>query len=114
VVTKLDRLARSLPDARDIVEELTTAEVKLNIGGSMRDPNDPIGRLLFNVAESQWQREITIANIGKRPRLGPYNAAGAGRPRSTGPAKAAAAIRWCSEDPGRRPWWPRCRRPGGG
>jgi DNA invertase Pin-like site-specific DNA recombinase len=49
VVTKLDRLARSLPDARDIVEELTAAEVKLNIGESLHDPNDPIGRLLFNV-----------------------------------------------------------------
>ena len=49
VVTKLDRLARSLPDARDIVEELTAAEVKLNIGWSLHDPNDPIGRLLFNL-----------------------------------------------------------------
>lgn len=38
VVTKLDRLARSLPDARDIVEELTEADVKLNIGGSIHDP----------------------------------------------------------------------------
>ena len=28
VVTKLDRLARSLPDARDIVEELTAAEAR--------------------------------------------------------------------------------------
>jgi DNA invertase Pin-like site-specific DNA recombinase len=37
VVTKLDRLARSLPDARDIVEELSAAEVKLNIGGSLHD-----------------------------------------------------------------------------
>jgi len=35
VVTKLDRLARSLPDSRDIVEELTAAEVKLHIGGSI-------------------------------------------------------------------------------
>ena len=49
VVTKLDRLARSLPDARDIVEELTEADVKLNIGGSIHDPADPVGRLLFNV-----------------------------------------------------------------
>jgi len=38
VVTKLDRLARSLPDARDIVEELTAAVVKLNIGGLVHDP----------------------------------------------------------------------------
>lgn len=49
VVTKLDRLARSLPDARDIVAELTAREVKLSLGGSMHDPTDPVGRLLFNV-----------------------------------------------------------------
>ena len=33
VVTKLDRLTRSLPDARDIAEELTTRKVKLSLGG---------------------------------------------------------------------------------
>ncbi|MDQ2788902.1 MAG: recombinase family protein [Actinomycetota bacterium] len=49
VVTKLDRLARALTDARNIVEELTQAGVKLNIGGSVHDPTDPVGRLLFNV-----------------------------------------------------------------
>lgn len=47
VVTKLDRLARSVLDARDIADELTAAGVKLNIGGSVHDPTDPIGRLLF-------------------------------------------------------------------
>jgi hypothetical protein len=49
VVTKLDRLARSLPGARDIADELTARQVKLNIGGSVHDPTDPVGRLLFNV-----------------------------------------------------------------
>src|SRR5664280_2736290 len=49
VVTKLDRLARSLTDARNIVEELTAAGVKLNIGGSVHDLTDPVGRLLYNV-----------------------------------------------------------------
>ncbi len=49
VVTKLDRLARSLRDAKDIVDELTRREVKLSIGGSVHDPTDPVGRLLFNV-----------------------------------------------------------------
>ena len=49
VVTKLDRLARSLTDARNIVEELTEAGVMLNIGGSVHDPTDPVGRLLYNV-----------------------------------------------------------------
>ncbi len=48
VVAKLDRLARSLPDARDTVDELTHRGVNLNLGGSLHDPTDPIGRLLFN------------------------------------------------------------------
>jgi len=49
VVTKLDRLARSLPDARDILAELTAKNVRLSMGGAIHDPADPIGRLLFNV-----------------------------------------------------------------
>jgi DNA invertase Pin-like site-specific DNA recombinase len=49
VVTKLDRLARSLRDAKDIFDELSRREVKLSIGGSVHDPTDPVGRLLFNV-----------------------------------------------------------------
>ena len=49
VVTKLDRLARSLPDARDILDELTGRHVRLGLGGSLHDPTDPVGRLLFNV-----------------------------------------------------------------
>ena len=49
MVTKLDRLARSLPDARAIADELTARQVRLSLGGSVYDPNDAVGRLLFNV-----------------------------------------------------------------
>jgi len=49
VVTKLDRLARSLPDARDIAEELTANRIKLSLGGTVHDPSDPVGRELFTV-----------------------------------------------------------------
>jgi len=49
VTTKLDRLARSPPDARDILDELTRRNVKLSLGGSIHDPTDPVGRFLFNV-----------------------------------------------------------------
>ena len=48
-MTKLDRLARSLPDARAIADELTAREVRLSLGRSVYDPNDAVGRLLFNV-----------------------------------------------------------------
>jgi len=43
VVTKLDRLARSLPDARAIAEELTNRKVSLSLGGSVYDPTDGWG-----------------------------------------------------------------------
>ena len=49
VVTKLDRLARSLPDARAIADELTARQISLSLGGSLYDPTDAVGRLLFNV-----------------------------------------------------------------
>ena len=49
VVTKLDRLARSLPDAHAIADELTERAVALASAASVHDPTDPVGRLLFNV-----------------------------------------------------------------
>ena len=50
VVTKLDRLARSQPDARAIADELTARQISLSLGGSVYHPTDAVGRLLrFNV-----------------------------------------------------------------
>jgi len=66
VVTKLDRLARSLPDARDIVDELTRRGVCLNIGGSMHDPTDPVGRLLFNVLAMVAEFEADLIRMRTR------------------------------------------------
>jgi DNA invertase Pin-like site-specific DNA recombinase len=87
VVTKLDRLARSLPDARDIVAELTTRDVALSLGGSAHDPTDPVGRLLFNVLAMVAEFESDLARMrtregmkvarakgrlrGKQPKLSP-------------------------------------------
>lgn len=43
VVPKLDRLARSVPDVRDIGDSLTAGGVKLSLGGTLYDPADPMG-----------------------------------------------------------------------
>ncbi len=66
VVTKLDRLARSLPDARAIADELTTRSVKLSLGGSVHDPTDPGGRLLFNVLAMVAEFEADLARLRTR------------------------------------------------
>ena len=83
VVTKLDRLARSLPDARDIVEELTKREVSLSIGGSVHDPSDPVGRLLFNVLAMVAEFEADL--IRMRIREGMKVAKAKGRLRGKQP-----------------------------
>jgi DNA invertase Pin-like site-specific DNA recombinase len=83
VVTKLDRLARSLPDARDIVEDLTTRGVKLNIGGAVHDPGDPVGRLLFNVLAMIAEFEADLIRL--RTREGMQVARAKGRLRGKPP-----------------------------
>src|SRR6476469_2022982 len=90
VVTKLDRLARSLPDARDILDELTKQNVRLSLGGSIHDPTDPVGRLLFNVLAMVAEFESDLIRMrtregmqvakakgrlkGKQPKLKPNQA----------------------------------------
>jgi DNA invertase Pin-like site-specific DNA recombinase len=66
VVTKLDRLARSLSDARDIADELTAKGVVLSLGGSTHDPNDPVGRLLFNVLGMVAEFEADLIRMRTR------------------------------------------------
>lgn len=83
VVTKLDRLARSLPDARDIAEELTSKGVALSLGGSIYDPTDPIGRLLFNVLGMVAEFEADL--IRMRTREGMAVAKAKGRLRGKQP-----------------------------
>jgi len=87
VVTKLDRLARSLRDATDIAEELTRRGVRLSLGGSVYDPTDPVGRLLFNVLgmvaefesdliRARTREGMAVARVrgklkGRKPKLSP-------------------------------------------
>jgi DNA invertase Pin-like site-specific DNA recombinase len=66
VVTKLDRLARSLPDARAIADELTVRQVSLNLGGSVYDPTDAVGRLLFNVLAMVAEFESDLIRLRTR------------------------------------------------
>jgi hypothetical protein len=83
VVTKLDRLARSLPDARAIADEPTSRQVKLNLGGSVHDPTDPVGRLLFNVLAMVAEFEADL--IRARTREGMKVAKAKGRLRGKQP-----------------------------
>ena len=98
VVTKLDRLARSLPDARAIADELTAGQVRLNLGGSVYDPTDPVGRLLFNVLAMVAEFESDLIRL--RTKEGMKVAKAKGRLRGKQPKLNRRQI-----------WWP-CSRAG--
>src|SRR5215207_7023700 len=95
VVTKLDRLARSLRDAKDIADELTDRGVALSLGGSVYDPTDPIGRLLFNVLGMVAEFESDL--IRMRTREGMKIAKAKGRLRGKPPKLSAAQQRHVME-----------------
>ena len=88
VVTKLDRLARSVRDAHEIVDELAQCNVKLSIGGSVHDPTDPVGKLLFNVLAMVAEFESDL--IRARTREGTKIAKAKGRLRGKKPKLSPA------------------------
>lgn len=91
VVTKLDRLARSVRDASDIADELVHRGVALSIGGAIYDPSDPVGRLLFNVLSmvAEFERDL----IRQRTREGMAVAKAKGRLKGKQPKLSASQQR---------------------
>lgn len=69
VMTRFDSLARSLRDAADTAEELARCQVRLNLGGSVYDPTDPVGRLLFSVLKIAAEFESDVIRARTRERM---------------------------------------------
>ena len=63
VVPKLDRLARSVPDACAIADELEARGVKLALGASVHDPTDPMGRMFFNILATFAEFEADLIRM---------------------------------------------------
>jgi len=87
VVPKLDRLARSVPDERAIADELMKRGVKRQLGSTLHDPTDPMGKMFFNILAkfAEFERDLirlrtresmAVARAkgklkGKKPKLSP-------------------------------------------
>ncbi len=100
VVAKLDRLARSVPDARSIADALRAKGVKLAIGNTVHDPDDPMGRMFFNILATFAEFEADLIRMrtregmavarakgklrGKQPKLTPKQQRELRRMRDTG------------------------------
>ena len=66
VVPKLDRLARSVPDARDIADSLIARGVKLALGTNVYDPTDPMGKMFFNIVATFAEFEADLIRMRTR------------------------------------------------
>lgn len=66
VVAKLDRLARSVPDARAIADQLAAKDVALALGPTVYDPGDPMGKMFFNILASFAEFEADLIRMRTR------------------------------------------------
>ena len=83
VVTKLDRLARSVRDAADIFQLLDTRGVALSIDGTVYDPQVPTGKLMLSILSMIAEFEADL--ISARTKEGLQVAKEAGRLKGKSP-----------------------------
>jgi DNA invertase Pin-like site-specific DNA recombinase len=66
VVPKLDRLARSVPDARYIADALVERGVTLALGHNRYNPTDPMGKMFFNILATFAEFEADLIRLRTR------------------------------------------------
>src|SRR3954453_13367101 len=81
VVPKLPRLARSVPNARDIGDSLVARGVKLSLGGTSYDPTDPMGKMFFNILATFAEFEVDLLRMRTREGMAVARAKGKFRGR---------------------------------
>lgn len=69
VVPKLDRLARSVPDACAIGEDLAKRGITLSLGGQLYDPAQPMGKMFFEVLATVAEFEVDLLRVRSREGL---------------------------------------------
>ena len=66
VVPKLDRLARSVPDARHIGDTLSGRRTRLQLGTKIYDPADLMGKMLSNILATFAEFEVDLLRMRTR------------------------------------------------
>lgn len=99
-VTKLDRLARSLPDALDLGRIIAEKGARLSFAGQVYDPRDPMGKLLFAVLAmvAEFERDLNsqrtrdgLATAKRHGRIG-------GRPPKLSPDREKLLVKLVASD----------------
>ena len=95
VVPKLDRLARSVPDARAIGDSLAARGVRLSLGGAVYDPADPMGKCFFNILATFAEFEVDLLRMRTREGMAVARAKGKlkGKPPKLSPTQRALLLK---------------------
>jgi hypothetical protein len=96
VVSKLDRLARSVPDARDIGDSLVARGVRLSLGSTIDDPSDPMGKMFFNILATFAEFEVDLLRMRTREGMAVARAKGEAAGEAAQAVGPAAGPTCCS------------------
>jgi DNA invertase Pin-like site-specific DNA recombinase len=105
VVPKLDRLARSVPDARAIADQLEKKGVKLALEASVYDPSDPMGKMFFNILATFAEFESDLIRMRTREGMAIADAAEHARDQAENDCNRWQGMAEKLSDKPRRGWW---------
>ena len=100
IVSKLDRLTRSVPDARDIAEELERKGAKLALGTAVYDPTGPMGKMFFNIVATFAEFETDLIRVRTREGMAIAKAKGKLRGKRPKLSEKQQKERWRMHDTG--------------
>ena len=90
VVSKLDRLGRSLRDLLDIADEIRAKGAALTVGRTTYDPADPVGAMLFQLLGMAAEFEVAMNRERTREGVARAKAEGKSRGRRSKLSEAEA------------------------
>ncbi len=95
MVPELDRLARSVPDARQIGDSLAARQVRLQLGRMIYDPTDPMGKMFFHILATFAEFEVDLLRMRTREGMAIAKAKGRlkGRAPKLSPARQAHLLK---------------------
>ena len=110
VVPKLDRLARSVPDARAIGDDLAARGINLSLSGQVYDPADPMGKIFFNILATFAEFEVDLLRMRTRKDMAVARAKAscAASSRNCPPGSNASRCGWPAPASSPSPTSPRC------
>jgi len=95
ITPKLDRLARSVPDARDIIQGLSERGVRFQLGGAVYDWNDPMAKMFIQLLAVFAEFELDLIRMRTREGMSrpQVRAKLKGKPPKLSPAQQAKLVK---------------------